>query len=312
MTRDPRAPTSRSSTATCAARSRQLRTIYRRPASGRSASCPIVFRDDALGLLVLYHRDGLRVVDRRDRRWPGRSATTWRPPSATPGWPSRRRTLADRLRVDLRAGRPAEPDPGRRGHRPGDRRRGAPADRVRHDPRLPRRPRAGMCEPIAFQGTFIGVADPAPENLRGRDRRGPDRLGRRAQARPCGSGDAAADPRGVDRRVEADEPESMLVVPMIYEDAVHGVIVVSRLGRDRFDADDETTLTIFAGYAAQALVNAANLRRLAAPAGRARAPARRASAGCSRSTSGCSRRSSRPASSTSSPTRSRRSSRTTR
>ena len=51
----------------------------------------------------------------------------------------------------------------------------------------------------------------------------------------------------------------MLVVPMLYEDAVHGVIVVSRLGRDQFDADDETTLTIFAGYAAQALVNADNL-----------------------------------------------------
>ena len=35
----------------------------------------------------------------------------------------------------------------------------------------------------------------------------------------------------------------MLVVPMIYEDVVHGVIVVSRLGRDRFDADDETTFS---------------------------------------------------------------------
>ena len=65
-------------------------------------------------------------------------------------------------------------------------------------------------------------------------------------------------------------PESMLFVPMIYEDVVHGVIVVSRHGRDRFDADDETTFSIFAGYAAQALVNATNLERLERPAGRAR------------------------------------------
>ena len=79
---------------------------------------------------------------------------------------------------------------------------------------------------------------------------------------------------------------------MAYEERVHGVIVVSSPGADRFDADDETTLSIFAGYAAQALVNAANVERLAAPAGRARAPARRASGACSRSTSGCSRPSS--------------------
>ena len=41
-----------------------------------------------------------------------------------------------------------------------------------------------------------------------------------------------------------------------------GVIVVSKDGPDRFDADDETTLTIFAGYAAQALVNGTNMERL--------------------------------------------------
>ena len=35
-----------------------------------------------------------------------------------------------------------------------------------------------------------------------------------------------------------------------------------RTGRDQFDADDETTLTIFAGYAAQALVNGTNMERL--------------------------------------------------
>ena len=54
----------------------------------------------------------------------------------------------------------------------------------------------------------------------------------------------------------------MLLVPMTFDGTVHGVIVVSKDGRDRFDADDETTLTIFAGYAAQALVNGASMERL--------------------------------------------------
>ena len=49
---------------------------------------------------------------------------------------------------------------------------------------------------------------------------------------------------------------------MTYEGTVHGVLVVSKDGGDQFDADDETTLTIFAGYAAQAIVNATNMQRL--------------------------------------------------
>ena len=54
----------------------------------------------------------------------------------------------------------------------------------------------------------------------------------------------------------------MLLVPMTFDGTVHGVIVLSKDGLDRFDADDETTLAIFAGYAAQALVNGANMERL--------------------------------------------------
>ena len=49
---------------------------------------------------------------------------------------------------------------------------------------------------------------------------------------------------------------------MTYERTVHGVLVVSKDGRDRFDSDDETTLNIFAGYAAHALLNATNMERL--------------------------------------------------
>ena len=66
----------------------------------------------------------------------------------------------------------------------------------------------------------------------------------------------------------------MLIVPMPYEDRVHGVIVVSQLGLDRFGADDETTLSIFAGYAAQALVNAETLDQVRRQQRGARAPAR--------------------------------------
>ena len=41
-------------------------------------------------------------------------------------------------------------------------------------------------------------------------------------------------------------PNRCSLVPMTYEDVVHGVVVVSKRGRDRFDADDETTFAIFA------------------------------------------------------------------
>src|SRR5438309_1728488 len=73
--------------------------------------------------------------------------------------------------------------------------------------------------------------------------------------------DAAADPRGVTVRT-IDGPESMLLVPMSYEDTVRGVIVLSKGGRGQFDEIDRTTISIFAGHAAQAIVNAENAGRL--------------------------------------------------
>ena len=74
-------------------------------------------------------------------------------------------------------------------------------------------------------------------------------------------GDAEND----DRRVlvgPTDGPESMLLVPMAYDDRVVGVIVLAKLGRDRFSADHQATLEIFAGHAAQAFVNADNAARV--------------------------------------------------
>ena len=80
------------------------------------------------------------------------------------------------------------------------------------------------------------------------------------------------------------EPASALLVPMTYEGTVHGVLVVSKDGGDQFDADDETTLTIFAGYAAQAIVNATNSSG-SSPAAASSSTSSTGSAGSSRSTS---------------------------
>ena len=117
-----------------------------------------------------------------------------------------------------------------------------------------------MCEPIAFQGTFMDVEDPDPSLLRVAI--GTGLTGWVAEhGEPVRLGDAAADTRTLIVR-STDGPESMLLVPMTFDGIVHGVIVLSKDGLDRFDEDDETTLAIFAGYAAQALVNGSNMERL--------------------------------------------------
>ena len=124
--------------------------------------------------------------------------------------------------------------------------------RVDHD--------TGWCEPIAFQGTFLGRDDPEPELLRVRI--GEGLTGWVAKhGEPLVVDDAHADPRTLIVG-QVNGPESMLVVPMIYEGHVRGIVAASRIGSDRFGPDDETTLNIFAGAAAQALVNAERLEQL--------------------------------------------------
>ncbi|HTK45791.1 MAG TPA: EAL domain-containing protein [Patescibacteria group bacterium] len=124
--------------------------------------------------------------------------------------------------------------------------------RVDHD--------TGWCEPIAFQGVFMGLPDPEPELLRVRI--GEGLTGWVAEhGETLLLGDAHADERSLVVG-ETGGPESMLVVPMTYEGRVRGIVVASRLGKDRFGPDDETTLSIFAGTAAQALVNAERLEQL--------------------------------------------------
>ena len=84
--------------------------------------------------------------------------------------------------------------------------------------------------------------------------------------------DANADPRGANIPGTDDVAESMLVVPMRHDNAVVGVIAVSKLGLRQFDDDDLQVLSILADHAATALESvrlltrteslAAELRRL--------------------------------------------------
>jgi diguanylate cyclase (GGDEF)-like protein len=124
--------------------------------------------------------------------------------------------------------------------------------RVDHD--------AGWCEPVAFRGSFGGSRNPDPAVLRVALGEGLTGWAA-AHNETVLVGDGAADPRSL-RRFMSVAPESFLVVPISFEDHVHGVIVVSAIGRDRFGQEDETTLTIFAGYAAQAIVNTTQLDQL--------------------------------------------------
>jgi diguanylate cyclase (GGDEF)-like protein len=118
----------------------------------------------------------------------------------------------------------------------------------------------GWCEPIAFRGTFMGAENPDPEMLR--IRIGEGVTGWVAEhGEPLLLGDGRRDPRAVIVGT-ADGAESVLAVPMTHESHVHGVVVVSRAGADRFGPDDEATMSIFAGAAAQALVNADRLGQL--------------------------------------------------
>ncbi len=73
---------------------------------------------------------------------------------------------------------------------------------------------------------------------------------------PFLTGDAANAEIG--RQIEGTEriEESLLAVPLRYGQQVVGVIVVSKLGRDQFDADDLRLLEVLAGHASVALVNA--------------------------------------------------------
>ncbi len=84
-----------------------------------------------------------------------------------------------------------------------------------------------------------------------------------ANGRPLLVPDASADPRGVRIPGTEEIEESMVIVPMRYDDRISGVITLSKLGLRQFDLADVRILSILADQAATAVESA---RALAASA----------------------------------------------
>ena len=116
--------------------------------------------------------------------------------------------------------------------------------------------------PVAMRGLVGEFHDETPDKLR--IRLGEGITGWVARNRvPQYLPDAANDPRAVTiPGTEDDLEESMLLAPMIFEDAVLGVIVLSKLGLRQFTDDDLRLLVIYASLAAQAMANAEATERL--------------------------------------------------
>ena len=110
--------------------------------------------------------------------------------------------------------------------------------------------------PVAFRGDLI-TADPGdPVKLL------PTQVGRGITGRVAETGDAllvgdaARHEFGEQIVGTAEIEESLLAVPLKYGLRVTGVIVISKLGLDQFDADDLRLLEVLAGHASVALENA--------------------------------------------------------
>ena len=116
--------------------------------------------------------------------------------------------------------------------------------------------------PVAMQGQVGEYVDETPDQLRvalGEGITGWVAANRMAQ----NLGDAAADPRAnTIPGTQEDLDESMLLAPMLFDDQVLGVLVLSKLGLNRFSDDDLRLLVIYASFAAQAMANADTTERL--------------------------------------------------
>jgi diguanylate cyclase (GGDEF)-like protein/excisionase family DNA binding protein len=110
--------------------------------------------------------------------------------------------------------------------------------------------------PVAFKGQVGEYIEETPEQLRigvGVGITGWVAANGIAQNLP----DAAHDPRAETiPGTQDDLDESMLLAPMLFDDQVLGVLVLSKLGLDQFSDDDLRLLEIYASFAAQAFVNA--------------------------------------------------------
>ncbi len=113
--------------------------------------------------------------------------------------------------------------------------------------------------PVAASGTFAGIDSPPLETLMaGQTETLPGWVAKRNE--PLIIPDASVERRSIFR--SSHGPESLVLVPMSYGDAVQGVLVVSKQGIGRYGPDDERALSIFGRYAAQAMVNADNIEQL--------------------------------------------------
>ena len=120
--------------------------------------------------------------------------------------------------------------------------------------------------PVAFEGRVGAYEKVDLEILR--TKMGEGFTGWVAEHRtPLCVADVLADPRGVTIPGTDDVDESMVVVPMQYDDVLVGVITLSKLGLRQFDEEDVRLLSILADQAATAFTGARHLaeaRRLAA------------------------------------------------
>jgi diguanylate cyclase (GGDEF)-like protein len=118
-----------------------------------------------------------------------------------------------------------------------------------------------VCDPVAFTDRLLGDGD-FREALRVDIGEGSFTGWVAENGEAILANDALNDPRGLTIEGTDDIEESMLVVPMLFEGRTVGVIALSKLGNNQFSSDDLQTMTIFAGYAAQAMANAGAYERL--------------------------------------------------
>ena len=118
--------------------------------------------------------------------------------------------------------------------------------------------------PVAMSGRVGEYVDETAEQLR--LRMGQGITGWVAEHRIAQNlGDAANDPRASTiAGTQDDLEESMLLAPMVFEDQVLGVLVLSKIGLHQFRDDDLRLLVIYASFAAQAMANADATERLRA------------------------------------------------
>ncbi|MFH0750382.1 MAG: GAF domain-containing protein [Chloroflexota bacterium] len=131
-----------------------------------------------------------------------------------------------------------------------------------HNVRVYRLRPDGWLVPVAMRGLVGEFRDETPDQLR--TRLGQGITGWVAEHRlPQNVPDAANDPRAMTIPGTADDlDESMLLAPLLFEERVLGVIVLSKLGLRQFSDDDLRLLVIYAAIAAQAIANADSTEQL--------------------------------------------------